>query len=744
MRCAPTLLFCSAVRLRHDTSVMAKGHHSRALKAEAKVHPHVGVGGKKSPKKQNSKHHRQGSSLDSFGWYEPEARATSDNDISMHVGEVERRTKGKDYNVDRQPTFSQRVVYYVENYVSSDGNAMLKVLIVFTVGAISVMGILWALVINIGGKSLDDFGGRRLLGDASDDDDDGGGTLLEDMWRKLKSKKAKAASGSDEDDDGGGDFQGFYLLGGAHRLIWYCFQIVAIGGYDDNIGEGFSGAFGQWFGYLECMLLTIMIVFGLVVFAILVGIITDNVTSLMESIEDGTMEVIEEGHTLILGWNQASVRFVCQISFLRRQFQMQNATLARRLFPWLRVSPSSPVARGKIVILANEPGINKVDIQDILTTSLAERGVDASSTRVGWDVVIRIGDPSSVSDLMRVNASKATAIVTMMTNEDRREAVGNASCVQNGATIRTLLALRSVLCSSNDAINSFDAREVRIVVQLQSDSRCVTAACFRTPKGKKITTTIEVTRFVNTLLFLCAAKRGLSQVVLSAFNFAESSFRARKVTSLCAGPEAEEGYFVGMAFSDACAERCWQDSVLVGITNESVLYGPRAGEKLEGPNGEVLGIVPQPDYVIQASDIAIFIGNRSQPVCSDNPGATREHLKGDLAAAMGLAQSHLISPLNVAPLNTLVLNEQLRQRQTILVCGWRHFWTADNLRLCNRINDVAKFAAPGSRLCFMNQMPTDGHPTGDDFASRVKPFAVPLDGAADGPAAPRLVAAVVP
>ena len=77
-----------------------------------------------------------------------------------------------------------------------------------------------------------------------------------------------------------------------------------------------------------------------------------------------------------------------------------------------------------------------------------------------------MGDPTSVHDLVRVNAPHATSILTMMTDEDERKAKSSGGKVLNGATIRTLLALRSVMCADDTIVKSFDERDVRLVTQL--------------------------------------------------------------------------------------------------------------------------------------------------------------------------------------------------------------------------------------------------------------------------------------
>ena len=58
-------------------------------------------------------------------------------------------------------------------------------------------------------------------------------------------------------------------------------------------------------------------------FAIVVGFITNAIESGMEALSSGKTKVAEADHTLILGWNEATMRVVVQISFLRRQYQVR-------------------------------------------------------------------------------------------------------------------------------------------------------------------------------------------------------------------------------------------------------------------------------------------------------------------------------------------------------------------------------------------------------------------------------------
>jgi len=69
-----------------------------------------------------------------------------------------------------------------------------------------------------------------------------------------------------------------------------------------------------------------------VVFAILVGFITDGVQTFMTGLALGRTKVTETNHTLFLGWNEATIRVIIQSSLLRRQYQTLNEEKFYSLF----------------------------------------------------------------------------------------------------------------------------------------------------------------------------------------------------------------------------------------------------------------------------------------------------------------------------------------------------------------------------------------------------------------------------
>jgi hypothetical protein len=108
---------------------------------------------------------------------------------------------------------------------------------------------------------------------------------------------------------------------------------------------------------------------NIVVVAVLIGFMNEAISGFMSSLSEGRTKVIEDGHTLILGWSEATIRVVIQISFLRRQYQIMCeeqypfltflcdwVPLVAYTKPLMRWSglfdpPSTPLAAADIVLM---------------------------------------------------------------------------------------------------------------------------------------------------------------------------------------------------------------------------------------------------------------------------------------------------------------------------------------------------------------------------------------------------------
>jgi voltage-gated potassium channel Kch len=123
----------------------------------------------------------------------------------------------------------------------------------------------------------------------------------------------------------------------------------------------------------------IVTVVGLFVGATLVGIIAGGFNAKIEQLRKGRSSVLEEGHTLILGWNSKVVPLVQQLSV---------ANQSRR--------------KPAIVVLAER---DKVEMEDEIRAKVPDT--------LGTRVVCRTGDPLDAGDLMLANPYAARSVIIL-------------------------------------------------------------------------------------------------------------------------------------------------------------------------------------------------------------------------------------------------------------------------------------------------------------------------------------------
>jgi hypothetical protein len=106
---------------------------------------------------------------------------------------------------------------------------------------------------------------------------------------------------------------------------------------------------------------------------------------------------------------------------------------------------------------------------------------------------------------------QATAVLVMMTEVDREESEASGGSTANSATIRTILALRTIIYSngSNPAL-TFNPL-LRVVVHLESPCKFLNAASFVAPaSNRSVLHAQDLSRNINSLMFYCASKPGRS------------------------------------------------------------------------------------------------------------------------------------------------------------------------------------------------------------------------------------------
>ncbi|XP_074584188.1 putative ion channel CASTOR isoform X3 [Curcuma longa] len=118
---------------------------------------------------------------------------------------------------------------------------------------------------------------------------------------------------------------------------------------------------------------------GMLIFAMMLGLVSDAISEKFDSLRKGRSEVIEDSHTLILGWSD-------KLGSLLNQLAIANESLGG----------------GTVVVMAERD-------KEEMELDIAKMEFDFKGT----SVICRSGSPLILADLKKVSVSKARAIVVL-------------------------------------------------------------------------------------------------------------------------------------------------------------------------------------------------------------------------------------------------------------------------------------------------------------------------------------------
>ncbi|XP_020531993.1 probable ion channel CASTOR isoform X4 [Amborella trichopoda] len=195
---------------------------------------------------------------------------------------------------------------------------------------------------------------------------------------------------------------------------------------------------------------------GMLIFAMMLGLVSDSISEKFDSLRKGRSEVIEKNHTLILGWSD-------KLGSLLNQLAIANESLGG----------------GMVVVLAERD-------KEEMELDIAKMEFDFKGT----SVICRSGSPLIIADLKKVSVSKARAIVVLA--ED-----GNAD-QSDARALRTVLSLTGVK----------DGLRGHIVVELSDlDNELLVKLV-----GGDLVETVVAHDVIGRLMIQCARQPGLAQV----------------------------------------------------------------------------------------------------------------------------------------------------------------------------------------------------------------------------------------
>lgn len=226
---------------------------------------------------------------------------------------------------------------------------------------------------------------------------------------------------------------------------------------------------------------------GVGVVALLIGLVSSTIGDKIEDLRKGKSPVIDEGHTLILGYGE-------KVFAILRELREANSNLKH----------------AAIVILSET---DKEEVEN----AVKERMGDMGPTRV----VVRQGSTASVHDLRKVGASRAKSIIII--SADATEDVEDAAAAADMNAIKTLLALRRIngaLSKNHVVVELADASRQPVIEQLGSGG-------------------VEVVAMAETLsrmMVQTARQNGLAAVYRDLLSYEGSEFYFKNFPELAGQP----------------------------------------------------------------------------------------------------------------------------------------------------------------------------------------------------------------
>ncbi|KAL8520042.1 hypothetical protein ACS0TY_010829 [Phlomoides rotata] len=134
---------------------------------------------------------------------------------------------------------------------------------------------------------------------------------------------------------------------------------------------------------------------GMLIFAMMLGLVSDAISEKVDSLRKGKNEVNERNHILILGWSD-------KLGSLLKQLAIANKS----------------IGGGVIVVLA-ERDKEEMEMEMEMEMDIAKLEFDL----MGSSVICRSGSPLILADLKKVSVSKARAIIVLAFDENAEQVI---------------------------------------------------------------------------------------------------------------------------------------------------------------------------------------------------------------------------------------------------------------------------------------------------------------------------------
>ncbi|KAF8404200.1 hypothetical protein HHK36_009083 [Tetracentron sinense] len=211
---------------------------------------------------------------------------------------------------------------------------------------------------------------------------------------------------------------------------------------------------------------------GMLIFAMMLGLVSDAISEKVDSLRKGKSEVIEKNHILILGWSD-------KLGSLLKQLAIANKSLGG----------------GVIVVLAERD-------KEEMEMEIAK----LEFKFMGTSVICRSGSPLILADLKKVSVSKARAIIVLASDENADQSDARA--------LRVVLSLTGVK----------EGLRGHVVVEMSDlDNEPLVKLV-----GGELIETVVAHDVIGRLMIQCALQPGLAQIWEDILGFENAEFYIKR------------------------------------------------------------------------------------------------------------------------------------------------------------------------------------------------------------------------
>ncbi|XP_076921545.1 putative ion channel SYM8 [Bidens hawaiensis] len=211
---------------------------------------------------------------------------------------------------------------------------------------------------------------------------------------------------------------------------------------------------------------------GMLIFAMMLGLVSDAISEKVDSLRKGKSEVIESNHILVLGWSD-------KLGSLLKQLAIANKS----------------IGGGVVVVLAER---DKEEMEmDIAKLEFSF---------MGTSVICRSGSPLILADLKKVSVSKARAIIVLAADENADQSDARA--------LRVVLSLTGVK----------EGLRGHVVVEMSDlDNEPLVKLV-----GGELIETVVAHDVIGRLMIQCALQPGLAQIWEDILGFENAEFYIKR------------------------------------------------------------------------------------------------------------------------------------------------------------------------------------------------------------------------